>query len=224
MQEQMLRLTPNGCVDAVYGRVQNDECPDYSVLSNWVPASDTPHQWVPRPAAITLNNLITIPTYTVTVILASGTTWTVPLNWNSASNAVYCIGAGGKGGDGVNTVSGGAGGGAGACAWATNLTLTPGANINIQVGVASGTTGAGTTPTANTWFQDVSTVVAAGGSPGVTTVAGVGGTVGNSVGAGGKYAGGNGGTRSGAYAGGGGGAGGTTGAGANGANSAGSGY
>ncbi len=54
--EQTLRLAPNGCVDAVFGRVENDECPDYAALSNWVPAPDTPKQWVPRPAALLLGN------------------------------------------------------------------------------------------------------------------------------------------------------------------------
>src|SRR5208282_2170464 len=110
MQEQMLRLTPNGCIDAVNGRVENDECPDYSVLSNWVPSSDTPKQWVPRPAAITINNSLTIPSHVSVVVLTSGSTWTVPLNWTNI-NTVYCIGAGGNGGKGVSNNSTGGGGG-----------------------------------------------------------------------------------------------------------------
>src|SRR5208282_3884465 len=139
MQEQMLRLTPNGCIDAVNGRVENDECPDYSVLSNWVPSSDTPKQWVPRPAAITINNSLTIPSYMYVVVLTSGSTWTVPPNWNNASNVVYALGAGGNGGNGIANSTIGGGGGGGAFAAITNTTLTPNGVVNFQIGTASGT-------------------------------------------------------------------------------------
>ncbi len=41
-----------------------------------------------------------------TITLTSGTTWTVPADWDSANNSVECIGGGGAGGN-----SSGAGGG-----------------------------------------------------------------------------------------------------------------
>jgi len=46
---------------------------------------------------------------TTTVILTSGSTWTVPDCWNNADNSVEVIGAGGGG---SGTLGGGGGGGA----------------------------------------------------------------------------------------------------------------
>src|SRR5208282_2217039 len=324
MQEQMLRLTPNGCIDAVNGRVENDECPDYSVLSNWVPSSDTPKQWVPRPAAVSLSgalttitcqtvvgnnvvgmyndpagsgtdlpfvfNLLTSTFLTVNnviigtntptspssgdwqpphaeaigayvlishpgfngignnfygavnlaaytspakqILVTSGSTWTVPADWNNSSNSIVAIGAGANGvaggngggggtgnpgtigGNGGTGGAGGAGGSAGAgghggsATQITNVALTPGTQVNIQVGTAG----------APTWFNNTSVLQAAGGSSGsnVGTLLGAGaaGTAGNtnqtggSPGNVGSYAtGGNGGGGgNGAYTGGAGGA------------------
>ena len=42
--------------------------------------------------------------------LGSSQTWTVPADWNSANNYVYCIGGGGGGGSGGNDGGGGGGG------------------------------------------------------------------------------------------------------------------
>ena len=208
----MLRLAPNGCVDAINGRVENGECPDYSVLSNFVPAPDSPRQWVPRPAASVLASTYTVPGGLTFVVLTSGSTWTVPANWNNASNAIWALGAGGNGGTASQNVYNGAGGGGGAFASVANKTLTPGASINIQVGVNDGTTGSGTTPTANTWFNNSSTLVAAGGASASGSTQGAAGSTANSVGTV-KYAGGAGGSSGGSTAGGGGGAGGPNGAG-----------
>ena len=43
----------------------------------------------------------------------SSGTWTVPLDWNSASNSIEVIGGGGTGGDGTNNNGAGGGGGGG---------------------------------------------------------------------------------------------------------------
>ena len=45
-----------------------------------------------------------------TIYLVSGTSWTVPADWNSAANTIECIGGGGSGG----SIAIGAGGTAGA--------------------------------------------------------------------------------------------------------------
>src|SRR5258707_11255963 len=70
-----------------------------------------------------------------TMFLTSGTTWTVPNDWNNSSNTIEAIGAGG-GGAGGHLASGnpGAGGGGGAYATISNVALTPGASIAIQIG------------------------------------------------------------------------------------------
>jgi len=65
-----------------------------------------------------------------TIVLTSGTSWTVPADWNSAANTIEGIGAGGTAG----TLS--SGGGGGAYARVSNVTLTPGASIPIQIGTA----------------------------------------------------------------------------------------
>lgn len=76
---------------------------------------------------------------TVVEIITSGTTWTVPADWNNSDNTIEVIGGGGGGGnggagDGSNAGSGGGGGGGGGYAKATNVTLTPGSSVNIQIG------------------------------------------------------------------------------------------
>ncbi|MBI3572279.1 hypothetical protein HY091_01970, partial [Candidatus Kaiserbacteria bacterium] len=64
--------------------------------------------------------------------LTSGTTWTVPSDWNSSNNTIECIGAGGNGASGGSR--GGGGGGSGGYAKISNLSLTPGASISYIVG------------------------------------------------------------------------------------------
>ena len=58
------------------------------------------------------------------VFLTTGTSWTVPSDWNSSSNTVECIGAGGNGGSGVN-IGGGAGAAGGDYAKIQNLNCHP---------------------------------------------------------------------------------------------------
>lgn len=71
--------------------------------------------------------------FATTVYLTSGTTWTVPADWNSANNSIEVIGGGGGGGfgGGVIMVSGGGGG---AYSKVTNVSLAPGTNVGIRVG------------------------------------------------------------------------------------------
>jgi hypothetical protein len=69
--------------------------------------------------------------------LTSGTTWSVPSDWNNSNNSIEAIGGGGAGGqDGAR----GGGGGGGAYSKASNVALTPSASVGISVG-ASGTSG-----------------------------------------------------------------------------------
>jgi hypothetical protein len=159
----------------------------------------------------------------ITEYITSGTSWTVPANWNDAINTIECIGAGGAGGN-----NGGGGGGAGAYAKLSNLALTPSDSITIQIGAAHAWTSANNHLAAwDTYFNGAnlaaSSCGAEGGYDGYNTVGGTAtaGSAANSIGDT-KYNGGTGGQRidNGAErnGGGGGGAGGPDGAGANGGN------
>lgn len=105
-------------------------------------------------AALTLSGLsvavalgtLTVPSTSKQIILTSGTSWTVPSDWNSANNKVECVAAGAAGGS--------YGGGGGAYARKNNLALTPGASVSFQVGVP------GTGTAAATWLGSTSTVYA----------------------------------------------------------------
>lgn len=82
------------------------------------------------------------------IFLTSGTSWTVPTTWNSASNTIEVIGGGGGGSTGFTgstgaSAQGGAGGGGGAYTKITNATLTPGASVTIAIGTGGGTATAG---------------------------------------------------------------------------------
>ena len=67
--------------------------------------------------------------------LTSGSSWTVPNDWNSASNTIQCIGAGGNGAVDSSTHSGGGGGG-GSYASVSNVALAAG-SVTVQI-AASG--------------------------------------------------------------------------------------
>jgi hypothetical protein len=73
--------------------------------------------------------------------LTSGTTFTVPTNWNSSNNTIEAIGGGGAG-----TNTGFGGGGGAAYANSTNVSLTPGASVTIKIGAGGlqGISGAAT--------------------------------------------------------------------------------
>ena len=155
--------------------------------------------------------------------LTTGTTWTVPADWNSSNNNIYLICAGGGGAtsavSGNNRAAGGGGGGGGYTAL-VNQSLTPATSVAYTIGTSAGNTNGGST----TWNSGAST--AGGGSKGNATTAptssgGAGGT--------GDFAGGTGGAGAfgtialtGYGAGAGGGAGGPNGIGGNGGNGFGS--
>lgn len=88
-----------------------------------------------------------------TVILTSGTSWTVPNDWNNAANTIEVIGGGGGGGGGTSNIGGGGGGGGGYNAL-INATLTPGATVGYSVGGggSAGAANANGTAGGNTYF------------------------------------------------------------------------
>jgi hypothetical protein len=155
------------------------------------------------------------PTTVKAYRLTTGTSWTVPADWNNSNNTIHMIGAGGSGANGATSGSNraaGGGGGGGGYRVLTNETLT--GSIPYTIGTSIG--GAGGNTTFNTFN------IAGGGGAGTatTTPSSTGGTGGT-----GNFVGGNGGAGSFAIAtgtghggGGGGGAGGPIGIGGNGGN------
>lgn len=81
-------------------------------------------------------------------LLTTGTSWTVPADWNSGNNNIYLLGAGGGGATSVasgnNRAAGGGGGGGGYTAL-TNQTLTPSAVIPYTIGTSGSNTSGGNT-------------------------------------------------------------------------------
>lgn len=71
----------------------------------------------------------------VTTFLTSGTSWTVPSDWNSNNNTIEVI-AGGGGGGGATSLAtrASSGGGGGAYSRAINVSLTPGGTVTYAVG------------------------------------------------------------------------------------------
>ena len=140
------------------------------------------------------------------IFLTSGTTWTVPSDWNDSSNTIVCIGGGGSGGGaGASEIIGGGGG---AAVILTNFDLTPDATVYISIG--AGGVGASNTAGGDTWLNKTTNAAPALVANGALAKAGAAGStgggggrpeycVGNTV-----YSGGNGGT-SGYWGGGGGG-------------------
>lgn len=126
------------------------------------------------------------------VFIVSGTSWTVPADWNSADNIVETIGAGG-GGQTANSSYAGSGGGGGAYSKITNLSLTAGNAVTIQVGAGGSAGSVG----ANTWFNGTSVITssvgATGGGGGANNSGGAGGAAASGVGTI-RYSGGSGGT------------------------------
>src|SRR3989344_5177773 len=156
---------------------------------------------------------------TVQTYLTSGTSWTVPSEWNSSNNSIEVIGGGGGGGT-SNGSSAGTGGGGGGYSKVTNQSLTPGASVTYAVGAG----GAASTAGGDTYFCNSTSNCAsisgtavvvgvtgggAGGAyptPGIGQDGGAGGTGGPVFVASTTYSGGSGGGyQSAGYAGGGGG-------------------
>src|SRR5205085_2130767 len=105
------------------------------------------------------------PAYAAQTIIAitSGTTWTVPSDWDAtAADTIECIGPGGKGVTATANGASGGGGGGGAYAKISNLRLFAGQVVSIQIGAT-------TTSASQTWFLSSSTVSAAAGANGAAT-------------------------------------------------------
>lgn len=103
-----------------------------------------------------------------TVVLASGTTWLVPADWNSANNSIECIGGGGGGCNGASFSDGGSGGG---YSKITNLALTPNATVTIQIGGGGAGGGPGFVATVggagtDTWFNGATLAASSCGAKG----------------------------------------------------------
>src|SRR5438132_1332120 len=98
-----------------------------------------------------------------TIILTSGSTWTVPADFNSFDNRIEVLGGGGNGaagsGGGVLGGPGGNGGGGGAYTFLKNVSLLAGSTVNIQIG-----TGGAASSLSRTWFINSSTLLAQGGN------------------------------------------------------------
>lgn len=120
------------------------------------------------------------------IVLTSGTSWTVPADWNSAANTVEVIG-GGAGG--INTTSNNAGSGGGGYSKAVNVSLTVGVSVAYVIGAGGNQATAG----GDTWFNGASlaasSVGAKGGSAGSGSTGGAGGAASAGVGST-KYSGG----------------------------------
>jgi hypothetical protein len=132
-------------------------------------------------------------TTTEASIISSGTSWTVPANFNSADNIIYLIGGGGGGsGSGISGASRRAGGGAGGGAAFTrlsNVTLNPNSSYTVAIGAGgsggvSGSTSTGGNGGITTLNDGTNTYTANGGTGGSinatttppTSTGGAGGT------------------------------------------------
>ena len=70
--------------------------------------------------------------------LTSGTTWTVPGDWNPINNTIEVIGGGGGAHNITTQFEGSGGGGGGAYSKISNLSLTPGSSVAYAVGAGGG--------------------------------------------------------------------------------------
>ena len=185
--------------------------------SNVAPPTKTVQRFILGGTAADIPTPLPVPPTPKTVFLTSGSTWTVPSDWNPSNNTIEVIGGGGGGSTAVVNQYPGRGGGGGAYAKVTNLTLTGGSSVSYHVG-SGGVGGPVASSGGDTWFNGSSCAGAstcAKGGGGASGTVGSGGSATNSVGSV-KFAGGTGGYNSnGDAAGGGGGAGGPQGAGAN---------
>ena len=177
---------------------------------NFTPASNATQPYVWYSGTHSRNNgnvtgMLFQPATVKAYLLTTGTSWTVPSDWNSACNSIYLIGGGASGGSAKQstTRTTGSGGGGGGFTLITNFNTTPGNVITYQIGAggarviqasAAGNPGANG---GNTIFNSVGPVVyfASGGIRGLggQTTANVAGGAG---GIGQTYNGGAGGTGS----------------------------
>lgn len=113
-------------------------------------------------------------------VITTGTSWTVPADWNNGSNTIECWGAGASGS------TSGSGGGGGAWAKTDNVALTPGASVPYWVGGGSGAL--------DTWFGAATYAASLCGAKGGNNTAGGGASacIGDAAYSGGNAAGGGG--------------------------------
>lgn len=180
------------------------------------------------PAGVIVSNAYAAPTI---IFLTTGSSWTVPSDWNPYNNSIEVIGGGGGGANGAAAQGGsGAGAGGGAYSKAVNVAMPASTSVTMNIGAAGSAGGGlgGDTFICNTNSGCTainSSGVVAGAKGGAGASAQTGGTGGQASGGVGstKNNGGDGGGgvtnstgTSGAYGGGGGGAGGLSAAGNNG--------
>ena len=70
------------------------------------------------------------------IYLTSGSSWTVPGDWNNSDNSIEVIGGGAGGGGGINASVAGGGGGGGAYSKVVNLTLS--GSVAYVIGAGGG--------------------------------------------------------------------------------------
>lgn len=120
-----------------------------------------------------------------TVVLTTGSSWTVPANADISSITVKCWGAGGGGSYASTSSSAGGAGGGGAFAQSVFTSFAAGQVVNYQIG-AGGLGTSGTNSGGATWFymNAVGGVSAAGGAGAAnnSTAGGLGGSAAASIG------------------------------------------
>lgn len=129
-----------------------------------------------RRLALAFALLCAVPAHATQVFLTSGTTWTVPADWNNGASTIECLGSGGDGATGTTNTRSGGGGGGGAYAKITNRAFPIGAVLTIQI-AAHGSSNA-------TFFKDNSSTTILScdfGSSASGSTAGTGGGT-NSIG------------------------------------------
>lgn len=137
-------------------------------------------QWVAGIAAIA-----PLPANEFLYVLDTGTSWTVPANFNSLNNSIHLI-SGGGGGSGARVSganrAGGGGGGGGGYTKALNVALTPAASISYAVGSGGSGGGGGLNGGAggNTTFNSgaLTTTGGGGGQASLSPLSSTGGTAG----------------------------------------------
>lgn len=132
------------------------------------------------------------------VYLTTGSSWTVPSDWNSSSNSIEVIGGGGGGAS-----SGGGGGGGGAYSKVSNLSLEAGNAVSYSIGSGGSVGGNGGDSYFNGPSCSSASVCARGGSKAITS-GGDGGSSSKGIGST-MYSGGDGGNQGSCSVGGGGG-------------------
>jgi hypothetical protein len=118
------------------------------------PAGSTPYRWylganstntiTAGPSPLTLGASLTSGSRIYAISSTATRSWTVPDDWNSRSNNIYMIGAGGGGNLGVsagNNRAASGGGGGGGYTGLTNLSLAPMSILPLAVGSGGAATG-----------------------------------------------------------------------------------